>query len=505
LKQHFLASKLLCSAYWQPEDDLWDDDQSGGFLIMIKLLWRFGWLVLLAIGFAWLADRPGTLTMRWMGREIETSVVVAAAFALVLFAGLLFAWSMVRQIWRSPTAAREFWRFRKSRKGYEALSKGIIAAGAGDAQTASRNAAVAGNALLDEPLVNVLVAQAAQLKGDREGVKRAFAEMAKSPETELLGLRGLFAEARSSGDLVEALKIAEKAMALNPRLPWASTAVLQVQTARRAWDGAAKTLEQQGRSGVLDKKEAQRKRAHMLTAAALEAEDKDRPLALKLAYEAIDQEPGLVPALAVAARALIADGSARKAQKLLRKGWSSTPHPELAELMSRVEPTEEAEARFERVRDGVGKPDDHIENAVAIARAAMAARRTDVAREALKTHIDSQPQARVCALMAQVEEASDDKGRAREWLSRAINATRDPVWVSDGVASTRWMPVSPVTGEIVPCEWKAPYDMLPGEDAFLPAAAPTAVLPSATLQVSTAKSEPKPLVPDDPGVADLDD
>jgi HemY protein len=473
---------------------------------MMKLLWRFGWLVMLAIGFAWLADRPGTLTMRWMGREIETSVVVAAALALVLFASLLFGWSILRQIWRSPTAAREFWRFRKHRKGYEALSKGMIAAGAGDAQIASRNAAIAGNALSDEPLVNVLVAQAAQLKGDRDGVKRAFAEMAKSPETELLGLRGLFGEARSTGDLVEALRIAEKAMALNPRLPWASTAVLQVQTARRSWDGAAKTLEQQGRSGTLDKKQALRKRAQMLAAAAIEAEDKDKPRALKLAYEAIDLEAGLVPALAVAARSLIAEGSGRKAQKLLRKGWVSSPHPELSDLMGRIDPAEDAEARFERLRDGVGKPEDHIENAVAIARAAITARRIDVARAALLPHIEAQPQARICALMAQVEDASDDKGRAREWLARAISATRDPVWVSDGVASTRWMPVSPVTGEIVPCEWKSPYDMAPGEVALLDnnAAGTSAsvMLPSPTTKTETGSTPPKHLVPDDPGVSD---
>jgi HemY protein len=494
--------KQRCYACWRPRAD----GYGGGDYGMIKLLWRFGWLFVLAIVFAWLADRPGTLTVRWMGREIETSVVVAAALALILFAVLLFCWSLLRQVWRSPTAAREFWRFRKHRKGYEALSKGIIAAGAGDAQTASKSAAIAGNALSDEPLVNVLVAQAAQLKGDRDGVKRAFAEMAKSPDTELLGLRGLFAEARQSGDLVEALKIAEKAVALNPRLPWASTAVLQVQTARRAWEGAAKTLDQQARVGIGDKKEANRKRAQMLTAAALEAEEKDKSLALKTAYEAIDLEAGLVPALAIAARVLIAEGSGRKAQKLLRKGWAASPHPELAELMGRVEPQEDAEARFERIRDGVGNPENHIENAVAIARAALAARRVEVAREALKPHMDSHPQARVCALMAQIEEFSDDKGRAREWLARAIHTTRDPVWVSDGVASTRWMPVSPVTGEIVPCEWKVPYDVAPVEEPLLssPAMANPTALTSSTTSGMDAKADPKPISPDDPGVGELD-
>ena len=117
------------------------------------------------------------------------------------------------------------------------LSKGIIAAGAGDALAASRHAATAGNALSDEPLVNVLVAQAAQLKGDKENVRRAFEEMAKSPDTEVFGLRGLFCRSpQQRRPWSRPLRHAERALSLNPRLPWASTAVLQVQTARKSWE-----------------------------------------------------------------------------------------------------------------------------------------------------------------------------------------------------------------------------------------------------------------------------
>ncbi len=255
---------------------------------MFKLLWRFVLLVVLALAFAWLADRPGSVSIRWLGREIEMSVVVAVAAALVAIAVLMFLWNIFRRLWRSPTAAREFWRFRKQRKGYEALSKGIIAAGAGDALAAAKHAATAGNALSREPLVNVLAAQAAQLKGDKENVRRVFEEMAKSPETELFGLRGLFSEARNSGDLVAALKHAEKALALNPRLPWASTAVLQVQTARKSWEAAALTLDQQGRNGLLAKDQANRKRAAMLTAEALSLESTNTARAFELATKALD-------------------------------------------------------------------------------------------------------------------------------------------------------------------------------------------------------------------------
>ena len=48
---------------------------------MIKLLWRFFLLAALAAGFAWIADRPGTLTVRWLGREIEMSFVAGVVLA----------------------------------------------------------------------------------------------------------------------------------------------------------------------------------------------------------------------------------------------------------------------------------------------------------------------------------------------------------------------------------------------------------------------------------------
>jgi HemY protein len=466
---------------------------------MLKLLWRFFLLVLLALGFAWLADRPGVVNIKWLGRDIQMSVVVAVTVLLVTLAALLFLYGVIRRLWRSPHAAREFWRFRKHRKGYEALSKGIIAAGAGDAQSAARHAATAGNALSDEPLVNVLAAQAAQLKGDKDNVRRVFEEMAKSPDTEVFGLRGLFVEARNSGDLVAALKHAERALSLNPRLPWASTAVLQVQTARKSWEAAALTLEQQGRNGLVPKDQAGRKRAALLLAEALAIEDKDAARASDLASKALDLDGKLVPAAALVARHHIGSGSTRRAMKVLRAAWAQHPHPDLADLIARAA-DDGAEAQFERVRDTVGPADAHVENAVAIARHAIAARRVDVARKALASHVEQQPQARICALMAEIEEAADDKGRVREWLARAIHAPRDPMWVSDGVAALRWVPVSPVTGEIVPCEWKVPFDMPQGSMAFMPAATQARPLLAAQSEPEVATQRLSPPPADDPGV-----
>lgn len=468
---------------------------------MIRLLWRFGILVVLALFFTWLADRPGTVTIRWLGREIEMSFVVAVAIALLVLAAMWFLWTLFRRLWHSPRAARSYMRERKGRKGYESLSRGIIAAGAGDAVAAGKHAAIAGNALADEPLVNVLAAQAAQLKGDRQAVKRIFEAMTKSPDTEALGLRGLFAEARQSGDLAAAKAHAERALKINPRLSWASTAVLQLQSAARDFEGAALTLQQQAKSGLLSAEESNRKQAVAFTARALTLEDTQKSVARDLALRAHRLDPSLVPAALVAARVYIAEGHPRKAVKLIHETWARMPHPDLAEVLAHAKPGDGPEARFERVRDLVGQHNGGIEGAFALARAAGLAQRWDVARKALEPHIAGEPQARICALMADIEEASGDKGRAREWLARAVRAPRDPMWVADGVASPRWVAISPATGEIAHCEWKVPFEAEALPSILPEAAAAKAIEAPATRIEGTKPVERLPL-PDDPGVSE---
>ena len=267
------------------------------------------------------------------------------------------------------------------------LSRGIIAAGAGDSIAASKHAAIAGNALADEPLVNVLAAQAAQLKGDRASVKRIFEAMTKSSETEALGLRGLFAEARQNGDVSTAMAHAERALKLNPRLASASSAVLQLQSLRKDWSGAAATLQQQAKSGLMPN-ESNQKQAIMLAAQALAIEDTNSTEALALALKAHKLDASLVPAALVAARIYTGQNSPRKANKIIRETWALAPHPDLAEVLAHAKPGDGPEPRFERVRDLVSGSPDSLEGACA-SLAPQSAQRWDAPARRLNLFADS--------------------------------------------------------------------------------------------------------------------
>jgi HemY protein len=457
---------------------------------MIRLIVRFLLLAALAAGFAWIADRPGTIVIHWLNREIETSVLAGLAGLIFAVLALWLLLSLLRRLLGTPGAIGSHLRFRKARRGYESLSRGIIAAGAGDGQSAHRHAAIAAKNLTDEPLIRLLEIQAAQLKGDRAKVRRGFEEMLKAPGTEALGLRGLFAEARQSGDLAAARSFAERALKLNPALGWASSAMLAIQSQARDWDAALTTLEAQRKTGHVAADRAKRIKAVLLTAKSLAAETKNPKDALDWSLDAHKLDPALVPAACVAARLYAGQGAQRRVWRVVSKSWDAAPHPDLAEAYAYARLTDSPQDRYERVRRLIGYFHGGSEGAYSLGRAAAQARQWDDAVKALSPLLAHDPQARVCALMAEIEEGRGDKGRAREWLARAVRAPNDPMWVIDGAASPYWMPVSPVNGEIAFAEWKTPFEPLPRQAA--PEPEPTATVEETSLPPPEAATPAPP-------------
>src|SRR5581483_2393468 len=186
-----------------------------GSQAMIRLLVFFAAILAAAAGLHWLADRPGTIVIEWQGYVAETSVFRAFVILLLAAGAAMLAWSVLRWLWSSPAALGRVFDRRRQQRGLGALSSGMIAIGAGDPVLASRYALQARKALPNEPLTHLLRAQAAQLVGDRATSRRIFEAMLSSPDTEQLGLRGLFLEAQREGEREAARQFAERAMRLN--------------------------------------------------------------------------------------------------------------------------------------------------------------------------------------------------------------------------------------------------------------------------------------------------
>ncbi len=99
-----------------------------------------------------------------------------------------------------------------------------------------------------EPLTLLLAAQAAQLAGDREAAALTFQQMAGRDDTRLLGLHGLFIEARRRSDPAAALFYAEEAARHAPVPGWAGQAVLEFRCVAGDWSGALERLERNAKA-----------------------------------------------------------------------------------------------------------------------------------------------------------------------------------------------------------------------------------------------------------------
>ncbi len=435
---------------------------------MVRILLFILGVVAAALGLAWFADRPGTIKVEWLGYQIETNAFIGALAVIAIVVLVLVLWALLRYLVTRPAALAAYTRERRKQQGLDALSRGLLAIGVGDRALSQRYAAIARRNLPNEPLTALLRAQAAQLKGDRAGSRRAFEAMLDRPETELLGVRGLFLEAKRGNDIDAARALVERAVKRDPKLAWGVAALFDLQARAGDWEGALNTLAIAKRNGDLDPDIALRRRAVLLTAEARDAEGTDPEKALALANEALRLAPSLVPAAEIAGRILVSKGETRAASRLVSRTWKLAPHPSLALVYAFAKPGEAPRDRLKRIKHLAGLTPADIEGHIAVANAAIEAHEWQEARAALEPYLADRPPARICTLMARIESGEfGDTGREREWLGRALRAPRDRAWIADGYVSDRWLPVSPVTGAVDAFEWKAPVDAIGRGDTTL--------------------------------------
>ncbi|WP_173933435.1 heme biosynthesis HemY N-terminal domain-containing protein [Chelativorans sp. Marseille-P2723] len=432
---------------------------------MIRILFFLLVVLLLGAGFAWLADRPGDLVIRFAGYEYETTLMVAAIVLVAAAAAVIILWWLIRGIWRSPYAVARYFRVRRRDRGYQALSTGLIAAGAGDGGLASRMGKQAKKLIASdrEPLLHLLDAQAALLKGDHEAAREKFNAMAADPETRLLGLRGLYLEAERLGEREAARHYAAEAVRVAPQLDWAVEATLETLAEQHDWPGALALLDRQKPAAKEQRHGFARKRAVLLTAQAMEQLDSDPAAARTAAVEANRLQPDFVPAAVTTARALLKQNDLRRATKVLEAIWKKEPHPEVADVYVHARPGDSTHDRLERAKRLRRLKVNHVESELAVARAAFDAGEYQEARAAAEAAVRIAPREGAFLLLADIEETeTGDQGRVRHWLSKALRAPRDPAWVADGTVAERWAPISPVTGQLDAFEWRAPMER-PGQ------------------------------------------
>ena len=427
---------------------------------MVRVLFYVLVIAILGAGFAWLANNPGDLVMDFGSSRVTVSVLTAVIAFVLLVVVVLLLLFVLKSVFLAPRKLSRHFEEQRQKKGRDALSSGLLAVLSGDVDTAKRmNKRVA--RYLDsenEPLAKFLEAKTLLIENDVPNALRVYEEMSKSPKTQLAGLHGLYREAMRSGAYEAAGQYAEKASLIAPSVNWANQAMLDRLCAEGSWDKALELFDREVKSLPRAERSSNKlthKRVVLLTGQARDMFEYYPDDARKTALKAQKLDPSFVPATLVAADILYRQHETGKADRLIENLWKKSPHADLASLYLNGE--ERAVDRLKKAKVLAQKNPQSFESCFIVARSAFDAGELQLARDQAEKAVKIAPRESAYLLLADIEEAqSGDQGRVRQWLSLAVRADRDPVWMADGKTFDKWQPVSPISGKLDAVHWQAP-------------------------------------------------
>ncbi|MDX8349313.1 heme biosynthesis HemY N-terminal domain-containing protein [Cognatiyoonia sp. IB215446] len=443
---------------------------------LIKILAFVAIVTALTYGGTQLMEVDGGATISVMGFEFTLSplemVFAFVAFVVAVWLGLkLLALCVAtfKFLNGDETAISRYFDRNRERKGYEALSEGMMALASGEGHLAMTKAARADKYLQQPQLTNLLTAQAAEMTGDRRKAEETYKKLLSDDKTRFVGVRGIMKQKLSDGDTDTALALAQKAFALKPKHEETQDVLLRLQAEKSDWAGARKTLSAKLKSGGLPRDVHKRRDAVLALSEARDVlEDGKSIEARETAIEANRLSPDLIPAAVMAARSYIGEGNARYATRVLTKAWNAQPHPDIAAAFAEIAPDENAEARLKRFRTLTKPTADHPETKMLMAELYISAEDFPAAKRVLGDLVETDPSARSLTLMAAIErgEGADDSV-VRGWLTRALTAPRGPQWICDNCQHIQagWAATCSNCGSFDTLAWRKP----PEGDVAMPA------------------------------------
>ncbi len=409
----------------------------------------------------------GNVMITLAGTEYTFSPI-QAVIALIVFT--IFIWltlkvlallvAVLKFINGDETAMSRYFFRNRERKGYQALSEGLLAIASGDASAAMAKAKKAESYLQKPTLTNLLAAQAAEMAGDKAKAAQVYKSLLQDPETKFVGVRGLLKQKLDEGNTEVALKLAEKAYDLKPKHSETQDVLLHLQAKTQDWSGARKTLAAKLKNGSVPRDLHKRRDAILALSQAKDIIGENNSIdAREAAIEANKLSPDLVPAACLAARNYITDGKPKLAARVIKKAWQSQPHPDLAVAFSEIEPEETPQARLKRFSALAKTNPSDLETRLMMAELNLAAEDFPGARRALGDAIENDPDARVLTIMAAIErgEGADD-AIVRGWLAKTLTARRGPSWVCDNCKTVHddWAPVCDSCDAFDTLAWRVP-------------------------------------------------
>ncbi|MBR4126327.1 MAG: hypothetical protein IKR09_01955 [Alphaproteobacteria bacterium] len=400
---------------------------------MIRIIWNALLLGVIALAAAWLSNNPGSVRLDWIGYTVQTSVAVIIGTVIVVYAVFyaflakpLLLITQKFSYWfgadkRAQKIAKS--KINKEVDRYTLLGKGLTALAAGDIASAEKlSGQIRKGFADDETKIRVFEAQLAEAKNNTVEAMRLYDELAETPETRLLGMRGKVRLYRLTGNLQKAVEVCGQLLTMKNPPQWVLSEAFELQIHEKQWTQAIATLEKALKQNLFDKLTAKRLIASVLLEKAEETTgDEEKEKLIREAYEA---DKTFVRAAVKTAELDIRKGQMKKARSLLKKLWKLSPSWAIYEVYLTLT---EKESSIEAVKDVESliaeNPDAKI-NDLVFADCSLRARLWGQAKTAVSKYLQTHPSSKRALMMAEeIAAYNQDEKAAEEYREKATKAS----------------------------------------------------------------------------------
>lgn len=447
---------------------------------MIKALWFFIQIAVLTVGAIWISQRQGNVSIDVLNYHLQMQTGVFLISLLFLFILFLFIYRFVRAVFSIPKILGNIREKDKKSRGFQSLTRGLVAIAAGDSKKATQYAKQTRNLLPKQKGLPLLLdAQAARMRGDEGVAKIRFKELMEDKDAAFLGVRGLLMSAIDDGDMKTALGYAEDAAKLYPKQDWVLKTLYDLQIKNSKWSGAEVTLKKAVKIGAISVEQSISDSIAFHHVKSIDAEKSgDDILAFKELEKAYKLNPNFTPSVCKLADYYLSLKKKKKALSIIKKAWANNPHPDLLVYWDALTPYSKKdrtvnkakadEKRMKWYEELVSLCPQSAYGQIAAAKVSMDAEMWGQAKAYLIAAEKLEPSANLYRQMAIVEQhTTHDDDNMHELMEKAALAPADKVWVCNqtSIIYEHWEPIAEPHGSFNTIIWDYPLArVVGGED-----------------------------------------
>ncbi|OFW95869.1 MAG: hypothetical protein A2977_03005 [Alphaproteobacteria bacterium RIFCSPLOWO2_01_FULL_45_8] len=287
--------------------------------------------LILIVGFVfWLANNPGTLTLNWLGYEIETTIsfVLLLVFLLFILAALISSgWQglvwIVKQILSVGSHLKT--------NPHKVLAQAFSAIEFGNLKEAQQLAKEAMNLNPESALPAIALLKASQILHDRKTESLALSHLKQFEEFTAMAWYDEIGAALKSKRLDLAKKLIASSSKAHGDQGWFLKQALKVAIAAADWNEALDLLKQSNKKGSFTQEESNHIYGFLWYQLSLERSlpESEKLSRMETSYK---YDPHFLDNLLSFARLLATKKDKRAAQTLLEKAWSDKPSWAIADV-----------------------------------------------------------------------------------------------------------------------------------------------------------------------------